>query len=86
MALPMISASPPPRPQSGPPFNSSIPNPPSLTRPPSGADRMPRQVDDFGNTGGTPGLEFSEPELAYVSSGSSIRFGTVSSVRRACHN
>jgi ribulose-bisphosphate carboxylase small chain len=54
--------------------------------PPLSDDQIARQVDYIVNNGWTPCLEFSEPELAYVSSGSSIRFGTVSSVRRACHN
>eukprot|EP00878_Enallax_costatus_P000330 GHUV01000407.1.p1 GENE.GHUV01000407.1~~GHUV01000407.1.p1 ORF type:complete len:184 (+),score=40.76 GHUV01000407.1:55-552(+) len=46
--------------------------------PPLSDDQIARQVDYIVNNGYTPCLEFSMPEDAYVSSGSSIRFGAVS--------
>jgi hypothetical protein len=48
--------------------------------PPLSDDQIARQVDYIVNNGYTPCLEFSMPEDAYVSSGSSVRFGAVSCV------
>jgi ribulose-bisphosphate carboxylase small chain len=48
--------------------------------PPLSDDQIARQVDYIVNNGWTPCLEFSEPELAYVSSASCSRMGAVSSV------
>ena len=48
--------------------------------PPLSDDQIARQVDYIVNNGWTPCLEFSEPELAYVSSASCNRMGAVTSV------
>ena len=47
--------------------------------PPLSNDEISKQVAYIVNNGWTPCLEFAEPEQAYVSSESSIRYGPVSS-------
>jgi hypothetical protein len=48
--------------------------------PPLSDDQIARQVDYIVNNGWTPCLEFSEPELAYVSNENCVRMGAVTCV------
>jgi hypothetical protein len=48
--------------------------------PPLSDDQIARQVDYIVNNGWTPCLEFSEPELAYVSNENCVRMGPVTCV------
>jgi hypothetical protein len=52
--------------------------------PPLSDDQIARQVDYIVNNGWTPCLEFSEAELAYISSASTGRMGAVTSVSSYC--